>query len=256
MAGAFPLFGQNSPAPTNVPHAFQPYTAEFKITNLRTLANGAIITRETTVIEARDSQGRQLQSSTMETPAEGRLPQTLANVHDIVEGTETNWYSSTKEVHILRMPPRDQRQGCWRDDSGILRISRYEGPKPDKPAPQGMTLPGGSTIVPAPRDKPEVEDLGTTTIQGIEVRGRRFTTTIPAGEVGNDQPIVRVSEIWPAPQLGLNLREMSDDPRSGKHTRELVSLTLAEPDPSVFLPPEGYKVITEELHQVTCPAPR
>ncbi|MGA7339808.1 MAG: hypothetical protein WBE72_03385 [Terracidiphilus sp.] len=34
--------------------------------------------------------------------------------------------------------------------------------------------------------------------------------------------------------------------------RELVSLDLSEPHPSVCQPPEGYEVVTEEMHQVPC----
>ena len=38
----------------------------------------------------------------------------------------------------------------------------------------------------------------------------------------------------------------------GKRTRELVNLTLEEPDPSLFQPPADYNVTTEEMHKVAC----
>jgi hypothetical protein len=55
-----------------------------------------------------------------------------------------------------------------------------------------------------------------------------------------------------APSLGLEPRQTIEDPRIGKRTRELVNLTLEEPDPSLFQPPADYKVTTEELHPVAC----
>lgn len=108
----------------------------------------------------------------------------------------------------------------------------------------------------APRSapmRPVREDLGTDTIMGVEVRGTRITITTPVGRIGNDQPLVRTEERWSAPSLGgLTLRDINNDPQSGKSTRELVNLDLSEPDPSTFQPPEGYEVVTEEMHQVAC----
>ena len=74
--------------------------------------------------------------------------------------------------------------------------------------------------------KPLIEDLGTDTIQGVEAHGRRITTTIPAGEIGNAAPLVRTRETWMAvaPTLqGLVVRENSDDPairQDDKGTRQ------------------------------------
>jgi hypothetical protein len=262
MVSSLALFAQITQAPAKSipncncgPQVRQPYTAEFKITTVLTLPNGTTITRESTEIEARDSQGRYLHSTTEQTPLPGMEPGTSANVNDPVEGTQSNWNSRTKQARVMKLPPKDERKGCWANESGTFRTSWSEGPKPGAPAPNGTVLPGGGTVVPAQRHTPEVEDLGKSTIQGIEVHGHRFTTTIPAGEIGNDQPIVSVSETWSAPHLGLTLREVSDDPRSGKRTRELVNITQGEPDLTMFQPPEGYEVKIEELRQVACTTP-
>jgi|ERR1035441_5582248 hypothetical protein len=92
-------------------------------------------------------------------------------------------------------------------------------------------------------------------IQGVEAHGHRYTTEIPAGQIGNDKPLVRVEENWMAPSLGIQVRRISDDPQQRKTTMELVKVDLSEPPVSAFQPPEGYEVQTEELHQVACPAP-
>jgi hypothetical protein len=48
------------------------------------------------------------------------------------------------------------------------------------------------------------------------------------------------------------LREVYDDPRTGRRTREVVGLTIGEPDLSLFQPPEGYEVVNEEMREVPC----
>jgi len=83
----------------------------------------------------------------------------------------------------------------------------------------------------------------------VESRGRRYTTTIPAGAAGNDAPLVSTSEIWTALAVGLNgllVRDVRDDPRSGKTTKELTNLSQSDPDPATFQPPDGYEIVTKE----------
>jgi hypothetical protein len=248
---AFVGFAQTAPAPakTNVARPPQPYTAEFKITSVQTLANGTTITRESTEIEARDSAGRSLHSTAGQVVGIDRDPISRTTVSDSAGGTQSEWDSRTKKARVYKLPPEEQR-GCWSNDSGDFTFSRYDGP--GRPAPSGTVLRGGGVLVPARRHTPEVEDLGTTTIQGYEAQGKRLTTTIPAGEVGNSEPIVIVNEHWSSPRFPFALRDINDDPRSGKRTRELVSLTPGEPDLSIFQPPQGYDVSEEELHQITC----
>jgi hypothetical protein len=53
-------------------------------------------------------------------------------------------------------------------------------------------------------------------------------------------------------QSSASWREESDDPRTGKRSRELVDLSQSEPDPATFQPPEGYEVTIVELHKVDC----
>jgi hypothetical protein len=96
------------------------------------------------------------------------------------------------------------------------------------------------------------EDLGKDTIMGVDVYGQRTTVTTPAGAEGNDEPLVRTDESWMAPSLGMVLRSVSDDPRMGKSSREVVSLDLSPPDPALFQPPADYKVETEVLQPVPC----
>jgi hypothetical protein len=210
---------------TNVQAAKTPYTAEYKVTRLQTLADGTTITRETTEVKALDSQGRRMTATTMTIMSVDRTPITRVMVYDPVARTQTFWHSPGKVAHVLQMSAQAAERHCLtitRDDVSVI-----SGPK------------ANYTSV----------DLGTESIQGIEARGRLHTTTIPAGAIGNDEPLVSTKEVWTAITAGLNgllVRDTSNDPRQGKTTRELTNLSQGDPDPATFQPPEGHEIVTRD----------
>jgi hypothetical protein len=90
------------------------------------------------------------------------------------------------------------------------------------------------------------EPLGTRTIGGFTAYGQRMTTHYPAGsKLGNDQPVDSVNELWNIPQLATTLLSKSSDPRFGDVTSTLDDIVSGEPDPSLLLPPSGYRIIDE-----------
>ncbi|MDR3750731.1 MAG: hypothetical protein P4K94_04515, partial [Terracidiphilus sp.] len=102
------------------------------------------------------------------------------------------------------------------------------------------------------------EELGTKTIQGVEAQGRRTTWTTPSEYIGKDKkhkPQVCTTEVstveqWKAiaPGLtGLVVREVSEDTRSGKTSKELVKFSQSEPNAAVFRPPAGYEIVNREV---------
>jgi hypothetical protein len=230
---ALPAWGQITSQParshasvtaeTNVRAAKTPYTAEYKITHVQALADGTTITRETTEVKALDSEGRRMTATTV--TAGVRAPQTHVIVYDPVARTQTTWHSPGKIAHVFKMLTPEAERSCsrmMRDDVSVLAV---------------------------PKSKITSENLGTESIQGVEARGRRYTTTVPAGAAGNDGPLVSTSEIWTALTVGLNgllARDVRDDPRSGKTNRELTSLSQSEPDPATFQPPEGSEIVTQD----------
>lgn len=224
----------------------QTYTAEFKTTQVQTLPNGTTITHESTETTAQDSAGRYMSSATQARPDFRNEPLTHANAHDPVASTDATWDSWTRKAVIIKYPPKDQQHGCWANEAGLLRVSYGSG----QSAP--ISGPAAPPRVRRTQPRNETEDLGTTTIQGVEAIGRRTIRTIPAGQVGNDQPIVTTEESWWGTSLGLLLRSVRDDPRNGTTTREVTNLSTSEPDPALFQPPEGYEVKVDELHQVVC----
>jgi hypothetical protein len=149
----------------------------------------------------------------------------------------------------MKMPPVEERHGCWRSESGRYTFN-YPPERPrdavkPSPASGNGSSPGAISSSPIDQRKTVAEDLGTMTILGIEAHGQRTTTTTPAGAIGNDQPLVRTSEEWNAPGLHFALRRVVDDPQQGKEDSEPMNLIRGEPDPALFQPPEGYEVMTD-----------
>jgi hypothetical protein len=200
-----------------------PYTAEYKITQVQTLADGTTITHESTEVKALDSQGRRMTATTA--TSGDRAPTTHVMVYDPVARTQTFWHSPGKVAHVSQLPASGEEHHC------------------------AVMIRDDVVVTSGPKSKTTSENLGTASIAGIEARGRRYTTTTPAGAAGNDAPLVSTSERWTALTVGLDglvVRDITDDPRRGKSTRELTSLTQGDPDPATFQPPEGYEIVTKE----------
>jgi hypothetical protein len=224
--------------PKPVAAAHVPYTAEYKIKVVKTLFNGSTITQETTRIEALDSEGRRMDSVTNISPVADRPSITSVNVNDPVAHTHSFWTSQLNKATVDEIASGTSRSGCHVDSTQARQQSTS-----------------------ARREKPVVEDLGTSTFQGVEASGRRTTFTTPVGEVGNSEALVHVVEIWHATQPGLNnviVRQIDDNamPESGKRTEELVNFTPGEPDASLFQPPADYVVETRGQAEVSCSQPR
>jgi hypothetical protein len=212
-----------------------PYTAEFKTTSVQTLANGTTITRTSTETRALDSEGRRM-TSRSNLIGGNQSVASFVHIEDPVENTQINWSGTIKQARVTKLPPQDQRHGCWASDSGSLQMNY--GPITPRPTTARASSGEAAALMAA---KPSVarEDLGVR--------------TIPAGQIGNDQPMVTTTESWHSASLGFEVRQVSESPQSGKSTMELVSIDQSEPPITTFQPPEGYEVTTEELHQVQCP---
>ena len=65
---------------------------------------------------------------------------------------------------------------------------------------------------------------------------------IPAGGVGNAQPITVVSEQWFSPDLQVLLMTRHSDPRTGETNYRLTNIVRGEPDRSLFDVPADYTI--------------
>jgi hypothetical protein len=93
---------------------------------------------------------------------------------------------------------------------------------------------------------PATENLGDQTIDGIHAMGTRVTTTIPAGKMGNEQPILVTSERWYSPELKATVITKHNDPWAGELKTQLMNVSTSEPDPSLFSVPPDYKVVEDK----------
>jgi hypothetical protein len=92
------------------------------------------------------------------------------------------------------------------------------------------------------KDDRKEENLGMQVIEGVSAEGTRITTTIAAGTIGNEQPIVTVNERWYSPELQVLVMSMRSDPRSGTTTYKLTNINRSEPPPALFQVPADYTV--------------
>jgi hypothetical protein len=86
------------------------------------------------------------------------------------------------------------------------------------------------------------EQLPPAVIEGLATQGQRSTTTIPAGEIGNERDILVVDEVWYSPDLQMNLITKHIDPRGGETTLRITNIIRSEPDPALFQVPKGFTV--------------
>ena len=80
------------------------------------------------------------------------------------------------------------------------------------------------------------------TINGLSAQGTRYSRTIPAGQIGNANPITIVNERWYSPDLQVVVKSVRNDPRLGQTTYTLTNIQRTEPAASLFTVPSDYTV--------------
>ena len=84
--------------------------------------------------------------------------------------------------------------------------------------------------------------LAPREIDGVKATGQVRSYEIPAGELGNRNPIVVSDETWYAPDLHITLSSKHSDPRTGDSLFRIENLKRDEPAPALFAPPADYAV--------------
>lgn len=119
----------------------------------------------------------------------------------------------------------------------VLRIGRGDA---DGAMPPPVPLPP-LTLPILPRGKGETKSLGTREFDGIKAEGTLTTHTIPAGQIGNEKPIVISSERWFSPDLFIVVYAKSSDPRAGETTYRVTNIKRGEPPADLFRVPADYR---------------
>jgi len=86
------------------------------------------------------------------------------------------------------------------------------------------------------------EDLGAKEIEGFTASGIRHSGMIPAGQIGNEKPIVKVNEVWWCKDLNAVLVGIYDDPLFGRRIMRLTNIQVGEPDSQLFQIPPDYTI--------------
>jgi hypothetical protein len=90
--------------------------------------------------------------------------------------------------------------------------------------------------------KATTKDLGTREMDGVKAEGKLRSYEIPAGEVGNRNPIVVSHESWYSPDLQITLYTKHSDPRTGEAIYRVEGLKREEPAAALFSIPSDYTV--------------
>jgi hypothetical protein len=122
--------------------------------------------------------------------------------------------------------------------------SRSLGGGRGQPGSRGGRLRGG--VGGASQQNVKTESLGSKTLEGVTAEGTRATSTIPAGQVGNEQPIQTVVETWYSPDLQITVFSKRSDPRSGETVMRYTNIARTEPAHSLFEVPADYKITDSE----------
>lgn len=86
------------------------------------------------------------------------------------------------------------------------------------------------------------KDLGTRDVDGVKAQGKLVTYEIPAGAIGNRNPIVVTDEHWYSPDLQVTVYTKHSDPRSGEVVYRLEKIRRDEPQAALFAVPADYTV--------------
>jgi len=249
-----------------------PYSAEAITETTQTLADGNRIVRKQTSAVARDAQGRTRREMSV-TAVGSWVPEDAPEwvmINDPVAGYFYQLDERRKTAFRQPMPPQEQAMsfGTATQVGGVAyshaetvalpatraRVKAETGARGSKDgAPAGtaeaettsayvgagtFTMRTGMTW----QQDAQTEPLGTQTIEGLEAVGTRTTVTIPAGAIGNEQPIRIVSEQWYSADLQTIVLSKREDPRMGETIYRLSNVSRAEPPSNLFEIPPGYKI--------------
>jgi hypothetical protein len=200
-----------------------PFSAVAISVSTQTLSDGNQISRKTQTNLFRDSQGRfrkEVNFSSVGMLAQAGQPRSFVVIHDPVAKVG---YSLEPEQKIARQM---SLEGPWDKQNGASFAGKFE-------ARLQRELADGTL---------KKEELGTQTIAGLSTQGTRYTRTIPAGQIGNEKPIVIVSEHWYSADLQMTVMSKRSDPRFGETSYALSNIQRSEPAASLFAVPSDYTV--------------
>jgi hypothetical protein len=251
-----------------------PYSAQAVTESVQTLADGNRIVHKNTAQIYRDSEGRVRRDQTVGAigpyAAAGDPIQTFF-INDPVAGAnyildprskvarklprmELRWRTEEKPGSGSNAAPPQDGERIVKERQAESRTFVFSAPAP--PPDGGVAMrQGGPGLLPPPESEgvqveffggskaeTKTEKLEARNVEGVQAEGVRVTTTIPAGDIGNEQPIQIVNERWYSPELQVVVMTRHSDPRFGETTYRLTNITRNEPAATLFQVPSDYTV--------------
>ena len=220
-----------------------PFSATQTTVREQTLSDGTVIKSTVEVRIVRDGEGRMRAESTLKPKVSGQPQTHIVAIWNPIDRTEISWVSGSPSASfatVLHLPEMQM--------NGMMS-ALASAPPPPPPGALSRSLRAATPTVAlssaASRDTANIhtEDLPADSIAGLDVTGTRTTQVVPAGSIDNDRDFTVTSETWISPELKTTVRQMTSDPRTGTVTTELSNIDRAEPDPALFKPPAGYKLM-------------
>ncbi|HEV3199146.1 MAG TPA: hypothetical protein VGZ73_14635 [Bryobacteraceae bacterium] len=211
-----------------------PYSADVITESSQALPDGNHIRQSSTVHVSRDSEGRTRSEQSLHTlgglAPNANLPQVVF-INDPVTNTNyaLNPANRTAAKSTWERPAAADRPMIGRPESGATPNAT------DRSVVRGFRRGGTDPNL-------KTEPLGRQTIEGLVAEGTRTTRTIPAGQIGNDQPIQVVTEVWYSGELQTVVLSKRTDPRTGETVTRLASVSRSEPPHALFEVPPDFKV--------------
>jgi hypothetical protein len=234
-----------------------PYSAQAVTEMVQTLADGNRIVRKNTANVYRDGEGRTRRDQTLGAigpySVAGDPPQTFF-INDPVAGVNYVLDPRTKTARKLNIFYKTSVK-----PSAVPAQPKVAGAAPAQAVSKPRVSVNGfgfnTQVAPAAPDagghffysssspgEQKKESLGKQTVEGVEAEGSRVTVTIPAGEIGNEQPINIISERWYSNELQTVVMTRHSDPRHGETIYRLTNINRNEPARTLFEIPTDYTV--------------
>jgi hypothetical protein len=247
----------------------RPYSAEATTEFTQVLGDGNKIARKATVRIHRDSDGRTRRE---ELGTDGSVKSVsiydpVAHVSYVLDPSTRTARKSTMRIAYpaSAATPTDEvkkriearmatDRGSVESAAGTITLAPVDVPgqaaseEVRKRQTETVALAGGrgrGVLQPATRGPQDLkeESLGQKMVEGVPADGKRVTTVLPAGAIGNQQPITVLSEQWFSPDLEILLMTRHSDPRSGETTYTVTNIIRAEPQAGLFDVPADYTIL-------------
>jgi hypothetical protein len=190
-----------------------PYSAMGTSETITISADGSRVVRQNTVRVWRDSDGR-TRSEFELTSIGGPTPVEINSRLTVIDDP------AARERYMLRPDGRVV----------TIRIA------PCRPASEPDITVGPPRPAGLPLKVSRPVKLGERQVDGVTVTGSRVEATIPAGAMGNEQPVKMSAEQWYGKDLKVVVEATYKDPRTGETKYRLREIERREPDARLFRP--------------------